>query len=270
MRKFAFALLSVTLMAGLSGFSYGQASKKKPTKKPSATANKVVKTTAEPIPSVFPRPIKVADGFQSELSEPSEIVMPLDFSPDRKYPLVIFLPWTGGEASRNHELYAHGFDRLEPFISMITPEAASTQDHSSPGFEAATFRYENRILKDLKVLEERQIVDTNKIILVGFSMGGDMSWALAQRHPGIFRGAIISGSRTSWPEKNSIAQIKSNGAKFYFVMGSDERADRLAGLTSTLGLLDKNQIPYKYERTPGNHVWPTFEQFAAGLEFLLK
>ena len=255
---------------GLSVANYSQSTKKKPTKKPSASANKVVKTTAEPIPSVYPRPITVANGYQAEIRDASRIEMPVGFSPDRKYPLVIFLPWTGGEASRNYELYADEFPQLGPFISMIPPEAASTKDHSSPGFEAATYRYENRILKDLEELKQRQIVDTRNIILVGFSMGGDMSWALAQRHPEIFTGAIISGSRTSWSEKNGIAQIKSNGVKFYFVMGTEERADRLAGLAATLGLLKKEQIPYKYERTPGDHVWPTFEHFSAGLEFLLK
>lgn len=230
-----------------------------------------------------PRKITVASGFQSEIQTPSTILAPPDYSSSRKYPVIIFLPFTGGESSRLFDMFAEGNSRNfmskvfpdrnerreKSFFVMLTPEPASTKDHSWQGFEAATFRYENRIITDLEELKKTHNIDTSKIILVGFSMGGDLGWAITQRYPDKFKGAIISGSRTSWAEKDRMSVIKQLGLKFYFVMGDQESADRLNGLKTTLQNLDKTQIPYIFKRAPGSHVPPTFEQFVEGLRYIL-
>lgn len=238
------------------------------------TAKKTPTKQTQPKPPaaavVYPRPITVAAGFQAAIEEPGKIIVPRNLSKGQKYPLVIFLPWTGGDAAQHYNLYASRLSETAPFVAMITPEPASTRDHSWQGFEAAVSRYENRILKDLEDLKKRDIIDPARVILAGFSLGGDMGWALSQRHPELFKGAIISGSRTSWSEKNGLAEIKKYGTKYFFVMGTEESADRLTGLSNTLSLLDKSRIAYRYERTPGSHTSPDFELFAAGLKYILN
>jgi len=220
--------------------------------------------------TVYPRKITVAAGFKSKIEGQSEIIKPADFSPGKKYPLLIFLPFTGGDSKSYFNFYANELSQFGSYIVMLTPEPTSTIEHSWQGFEAATYRYEARIMQDLKSLYNQKIIDTTKVILVGYSMGGDMSWAITQRHPELFRGAIISGSRTSWSEKNGIAQIKKYGLKYFFVMGSEESVTRLNGLNATLGLLSKNKILYKFERTPGGHVPSDAKLFGSGLQFIFN
>ena len=228
-------------------------------------------TPARPkAPAVYPRVITVADGFQSELGAPSRIVFPRNATRARKYPVVVFLPATGAEASMYFDLYQETFSELPPFISVITPEPATEKDWSSQGFEAATYRYENRILADLERLKSQGVADTSRVIIFGFSMGGDIGWALVQRYPDVFSGAILGGTRTSWSERGSIAKLKSSERKLFFVMGTDERADRINGLNATIKALSQNGVAFKYERTPGVHVRPTPELFAEGITFLLE
>ena len=243
---------------------YGQV---KPTRQTKPT--KQVKPV-QPITTIYPRIINVAEGYEAVLDSPSVIIKPTTLMPDKIYPLLIYMPYTGGSASDFYSQLGESINISDSFIIMLPPNPCSEQDHSWQGFEAATFRYENRILEDIKTLSTEGILDISKIILIGYSMGGDMSWAIAQRHPEIFKGAIICGSRTSWAEKNAMERIKKYGLKYYFCMGTEEWSVRLDGLNSALKLLDKNQIPYKFERVEGEHVHLTLEMIQAALSFILE
>lgn len=257
MKYFFLALLCFLIVPVTVGTAFGQ-------RRPAADR------TSPKAPAVYPRVITVADGFQAELGGPSRIEFPRNATRAKKYPVVVFLPATGAEASMYYDLYQEVFSELPPFISIITPEAATEKDWSSQGFEAATYRYENRILADLERLKRQGVADTSRVIIFGFSMGGDIGWALVQRYPEVFSGAILGGTRTSWSEKGSIAKLKDSERKLFFVMGTDERADRLNGLNATLKALGQNGVDFRYERTPGAHVRPTPELFAEGINFLLE
>lgn len=257
MKYFFLALLCFFLVPITAGTAFAQRRPAADRAKPKA-------------PAVYPRVISVADGFQAELGGPSRIEFPRNATRAKKYPVVVFLPATGAEASMYYDLYQEVFSELPPFISIITPEAATEKDWSSQGFEAATYRYENRILADLERLKSQGVADTSRVIVFGFSMGGDIGWALVQRYPDVFSGAILGGTRTSWSEKGSIAKIKSSERKLFFVMGTDERAERLNGLNATVRALSQNGVAFRFERTPGAHVRPTPELFAEGINFLLE
>lgn len=156
------------------------------------------------------------------------------------------------------------------FIALIPDGTGSTNDHSWEGFEACIFRYENKILKDIDSLSQTYNIDQSKIILAGFSLGGDLSWAISQRYPEKFKGAIVSGSRCGYAEKGMMQRQAKQGVRYYITMGEYESATRMTGAKAANTLLNNNGIKNKFNTIPyAEHEPATLEQFKEALNFLL-
>jgi predicted esterase len=283
-----------------------------------------------------PRKLQQDARFELKIEEPSVVITPALLDHSVKYPLVVFLPYTGGSAKDFYNIYnfqanegggmgyrefevdlarladslkrmptedevnryaflqelALNADRKEPtqneefthflssvfgeeaknkgFIALIPSGSGSTKDHSWEGFEACIFRYENRILKDIDSLTQKYNIDQSKIILAGFSLGGDLGWAISQRYPEKFKGAILSGTRCGYAEKGMMQRQAKQGAKYYISMGELESAARMTGAKGAMTLLNTAGIKHKFATIPqAEHEPATFEQFKEALNFIL-
>jgi enterochelin esterase-like enzyme len=242
-----------------------------------------------------PRKLTRTPGYELKLDEASELILPPGYTRAKKYPLVIFLPFTGGtggdllarmledagladqvDASDRSGQVAGLLNALfekqaaqKSFIVMIPPGRGSTKDHSSQGFEACIYRYENRILTDISEYRKRYNIDTTRMMLTGYSLGGDLSWAISQRYPEKFKGAIISGSSCGYAEKGMMARQAKQGVRYYLAMGQEEISRRTTGMAAARAQLDKAAVAYQYTRMPGSHVAATMEQFRNGLNYVL-
>lgn len=146
----------------------------------------------------------------------------------------------------------------------------STKDHSWEGFEACVYRYENKILQDIDSLSKIYNIDHSKIILAGFSLGGDLGWAISQRYPEKFRGALVNGSRCGYAEKGMMQRQAKKGVRYYIAMGELESESRMKGAKAAVAALGKAGIAHKFATTPAvEHETATFEQFREALNFLL-
>lgn len=283
-----------------------------------------------------PRKLKQDTRFELKIEKPSMVLTPSPLDSSTKYPLVVFLPFTGGSADDYYKSYLfQSFNELgdmgirktnidlnvlidslkriptedevnayishmmeqqaqqeEPaekenfdvfqqvlfgndakkkaFIALIPEGAGSTNDHSWEGFEACIFRYENKIIQDIDSLSKIYNIDQSKIILAGFSLGGDLSWAISQRYPEKFKGAIVSGSRCGYAEKGMMQRQAKQAVKYYIAMGESESDVRMKGAKSAVTLLDKAGIKNKFTTIPNAvHEAATFEQFREALNFIL-
>lgn len=271
----------------------------------------------------LPRKLTQTPGYQLTLDEPSVLKVPPGYDAKKKYPLVVFLPFTGGTADMFFNEYIgygkevlHMYELMDSlkrmpteqesaaykkildksradwtegtwdiasmiktvykslkfdkaFFALVPTGAGSTKDHSWQGFEACIYRYENKILNDIKTYSKQYSIDTTRIILAGYSLGGDLSWAISQRYPEKFRGAIVNGSSCSYAEKGMMARQAKQGARIYFALGESELARRTTGTLNAKALLDKAGIKNKLSRMRGEHVTATREQFREALDFLL-
>lgn len=227
-----------------------------------------------------PRKLTQDSTYQLEVHENSEWLFPSGYDSTKKYPLLIFLPFTGGTGADYFYSYANDMDELmeklfdtqpgeKSFIVLIPGDAGSEDDHSWQGFEACISRYEKRIFEDIASTGSKINIDTGKIVLTGFSLGGDLSWAITQRYPEKFKGAIISGSRCSYSEKGMMARQSKKGFKYYLAMGNDESETRLEILNGSVSALNKAGVQYKYTRMEGEHEACTIEQLREAVEFIL-
>lgn len=283
-----------------------------------------------------PRKLKQDARFELKIETQSLVLTPSPIDSAAKYPLVVFLPFTGGSAKNYYETYLYqasgneggmgagqiqiDFSRLvdslkrmptdeevnsyilqeiqrnatrkdpgendrfnvylqglfgeevkkKAFIALIPGGVGSTNDHSWEGFEACIYRYENKILQDIDSLSKIYNIDHSKIILAGFSLGGDLGWAISQRYPEKFRGALVNGSRCGYSEKGMMLRQAKKGVKYYIAMGELEPETRMKGAKAAVAALNKAAIKNKFATTPAvDHQTATFEQFKEALNFLL-
>ena len=198
------------------------------------------------------------------IDNPSKMILPPGYNAGKKYPLVIFLPCTGATATDMFSGYTYqanessnvdesSFAALlkayfgnemdkKSFILMLPDGAGSTADHDWKGFSASIYRYENRIFTDIETYSKKYSIDPDKIILFGYSLGADMAWAITNRYPEKFKGAILSGSRCSYSEKGMIQRLAKKNARFYITMGDQEQDARMKGAKAAITILNNAKI----------------------------
>ncbi len=210
---------------------------------------------------------------------PGTVVLPPRYDPARAYPVVVLLPYTNGSADRL--LYQYTGDQrsvdglLTPqheFIVILTAGTGSPYDYASgDDWWRTILRYEARVRHDVAALAATHRIDTTRVVLAGFSLGGDLSWALALRDPARFRGAVVMGSRASYRARPADHQVLARrGARFFFTIGASEDAARLAGARAADQLLTGLNVAHEFREIPGGqHIAAPLPLFLEALDYVL-
>jgi len=223
---------------------------------------------------------------KNELVERSLVLTPANYDPKKKYPLLFILPATTQNAAMLIENYVGSlqdkkyrqqtFNELttgikQEFILVLPPGYGSYQDHTGPGFSNCIARYDACIKNELAKLQTEYGIDTTKLYLAGFSLGGDLTWALMQRNPGMFKGGVVMGSRCSFYKEGSMKILAQNKAKFYFGMGGLEDEVRLKGSTNARAKLKAAAIVFNYYEIPqAGHEPLPLDKFREALNFVME
>ena len=245
--------------------------------------------------SIILVPLHVCAQYTTRITHESILVLPPDYDPSISYPVVVMLPFTGGDAEYMFNAYAAEagsesetfsgkladiltvFNSGHPenpsnFVVILPKGKGSRRDHSWKGFEQCFIRYEERVLKDLDKFSQAYNLDLSRVYLAGVSLGGDLSWALSLRNPDKFAGAVVMGSRCSYiPPDGSLDLMKQKNYAFFMTMGMKEANDRLAGIRYARKQLDSMQILNIYKEMPDlyHHKAPLW-LFLEGVDYLLS
>ena len=131
---------------------------------------------AAPEPGQRPQPAVAAEGYRYQLFVPRSAA----HSPDRTWPLMIFLHGSGERGADIDRVRVHGPPKIAdrnpdfPFI-LISPLLPAEQDWDIAKLDA--------------ILDEALAtlpVDRSRVYLTGLSRGGHASWAWAAAEPGRF------------------------------------------------------------------------------------
>ncbi|WP_159886780.1 prolyl oligopeptidase family serine peptidase [Paenibacillus puerhi] len=138
---------------------------------------------------------KVGDGFFcSKLDDSLErytVLLPENYSDQKKYPLVVLLP-VGRyelELSAFRDLF---FDQLNEEVILAT--------YSCRGVVMGSYIGEAAFLEGLEIMKQRFQIDEDRIYLSGYSNGAYAAWALAQAYPDQFAG-IAAYAGAADPDK---------------------------------------------------------------------
>jgi predicted peptidase len=111
--------------------------------------------------------------------------LPRDFSPTASYPLVIALHY-GGKVTPFYS---------KEFVTALVEPALKDLDAiiAAPDCPAAGWTNtlsESAILELMLILLEEYNIDSDRLVILGYSLGGSGTWYMAARHPDLFSAAI--------------------------------------------------------------------------------
>jgi predicted esterase len=118
-------------------------------------------------------------------------------------------------------------------------------------------------------LRQQYKIDERRILLAGFSLGGDVSFALTLRNPDRFAGALIMSSGMNYRNPRYFEGLRGRQTRMYLTMGSLEH--RLSGMQKSKSMLDQYGIKTAMKIIPGQeHELSPGEEFLHGMQFLLS
>ncbi len=167
-------------------------------------------------------------------------------------PLVVFFPYTTADAARFYE-WVKDYQPWDNYIAII-PQGVTQREHYLPDFWSFIQWYEKRILADIGRAKSLYSIDTNRIYMQGFSLGGDLGWAFMIRHKKLFAGAYINGSRCSYPAtEKDLKYLKQQGKKIVLSIGKQDASDRKAGMAKAAQKLENGGVLYRHFEFEGGH-----------------
>lgn len=204
------------------------------------------------------------------LDSPPRLVYPAAYDATRDYPLIVWLPYTGGTAEEAWSLHRRHL-RAEEWFVLLMPGRPQRSDYL-PAFERFVDWYEEVLLRALGSLHQRLGREPTALVLAGHSLGGDLAWALAVRNPHRWRGVVLSGTRASHRfQPAALATLQRAGTRFAFFLGQRESVDRRQGLLRAVSSLRSAGIPVRLHEVPDlGHDLPPASQFVRALEWVLS
>jgi len=214
-------------------------------------------------------PAGAQEQWPAYLETPGEVILPVGYSSSRDYPVFVILPPTGASAMQVAGLYGIDPARQRTFI-LIAPAGRPTRDEYLPDFIGFVERYERRVRSDLAHVIGEYSVDTGRIYLGGYSLGGDLSWALTVRNPALVAGAVIAGSRASYPGSDeALAALGERGGRVAFLIGDREAPVRYHGINVARERMEGAGITVTYREYRGAHVIPPVAIFRDALDWVI-
>lgn len=194
----------------------------------------------------------------------ARVVLPDSYSSERSYPLLVFLPFTTGTAEQF-------FERHRPYVPseeviVLLPPGRPQRDDYLPDFIRYIGWYEQMLLSQIEQVAREYSVDRDRIALGGFSLGGDLTWALMLRNPDLFAGAVMAGTRTSYPaDRAALERLRSRNVRAAFYIGDRELAARVSGIQRAYDTLQQAGIASTFSVVDGAHVSGPVESFAQSM-----
>jgi pimeloyl-ACP methyl ester carboxylesterase len=200
--------------------------------------------------------------------EPAQVVTVGTPSTGEALPVIVVLPPTGGTSQAMFELLRPAIP-FARYIAILPAGSPTTSDYL-PAFGQFVGWLETRVLADLARVRAEHRVDEQRTYLAGFSLGGDSSWALLARHPEIFRGAVVMGSRASArPNRAALALLRTRGCRIAFGIGSSDDAARVSGAERAHAAMASASVTSVLTRYEGTHTPPDPRTLASLVQFVM-
>lgn len=173
-----------------------------------------------------------------------------------RLPLLIVLPPTGDSATNVFAAIAPRI-ALERYVVML-PEGVPARSDYARDFDRFLGWFDARLTADIATARTRYPIDPQRIVVIGFSLGGDLAWALIGRHADLYRGAFVMGSHCASPVgARALSTLRASDARVVLAIGTLDNPSRVHGLTNAFERLQHAHVASQMFRFPGAHELPT-------------
>lgn len=192
--------------------------------------------------------------------------MPKNYDQNKPYPLLVALHGHGGNAEAFHELWKTATDSMN--VVLLTPQGEINLDKNI--FFSWGNHTEEIVLSAIDMAGRHIHLNTKKIYLTGFSMGGSLSYQLGLKNPHIFNGIapLCSHFRESLlPVDISVHR----SMRIYIGYGEQDSYLSQAKRANALFLKNGNPIQFEIYKNTGHDIpEPEIEVLIRIIQFLLS
>lgn len=206
-----------------------------------------------------PYRIEIEPADDTSLGTSYSVLLPLEYSPQHTYPLVLALRAEGRKL--DHMLEWWGGTQDQPGLAqrrgyiVIAPEYA-TPDQGQYTYDAATHA---RVLSALNDARRRFPIDSDRVYLSGHGMGADAAFDLGFTHPDEFAGVIpICGVIDHYPKH----YVKNGFGTAWYVIGGELDRDTAARNSPFFDLQLMKAHGYKIDFLYAEFAQRGFEHYA--------
>ena len=149
------------------------------------------------------------------------VILPPEYSPHRKYPLLCVLPGDGRTTVSAAQMWAGDAESPGPAARrgwiVVSPEHC---DPKSTQYDYDVTCHE-KVIAALRDLRQRWHIDSDRIVLTGHGLGGDACFDIALSHPDLFAGVVPFTGRIDGIAKH--CKLNGPDLKWYVVGGQRDR-----------------------------------------------
>lgn len=184
------------------------------------------------------------------------VYFPEGYDRTKRYALVVVLHPAGLRGLRFAKIWGKLADRTGEFL-VLAPEALDT--------EKRLWRMSDEpvVVKTLdKALDVFSAIDPNRVLLTGFSLGGNYAYLFGLRHPARFRAvAVVSGALKARPSPQADAILRrASGLPVYIAHGAQDQHVPVARARASRDRLEAIGYRVTYRELPhGGHFYPQGE-----------
>lgn len=197
------------------------------------------------------------------------LYVPNDYDKTRRYALVVVLHPAGLRGHRFAKIWGQTADRTGKFI-VLAPECLDAKKRLwAPGDEALVLGTVKRCIAVMPC------IDANRVLLTGFSQGGNYVYTFGLRNPRSFRAiAVASGSLVARPSPQADAILQqARHLPVYVVHGAADTHVSVQRARASRDRLEKAGLRVTYQERPhlahffapgeGDRIWAWFEKSTA-------
>ncbi len=166
-----------------------------------------LKTAADPLkdydrPEIKSINLKAEDGTDLY----GRLILPTDFSPNKKYPVIVYL-YNGPHVQLIRNSFPASGNLWYEYLAqrgyvVFTMDGRGSSNRGL-AFEQATWGHLGTVemedqLKGVEFLKSLPYVDADRMGVHGWSFGGFMTTSLMLRHPGVFKVGVAGGPVIDW------------------------------------------------------------------------
>ncbi|MFW6164469.1 MAG: alpha/beta hydrolase-fold protein [Planctomycetota bacterium] len=184
------------------------------------------------------------------------VYFPEGYDETKRYALVVVLHPAGLRGLRFAKIWGQVADKTGEFL-VLAPEALDTQKR------LWRMSDEPVVIKTLdKALDVFSAIDPNRVLLTGFSLGGNYAYLFGLRHPARFRAiAVVSGALKARPSPRADAILRrARNVPVYIVHGAQDPHVPVARARASRDRLEALGYQVTYRELPhGGHFYPQGE-----------